>query len=294
MARANLLLIRTIVGMQAPIVGMVWLGKDNVHKLTPKELATRLSVVLTDRIEAINLSTYELVALGRYPYTNWSGHLTRQDEKAVEWALEATRSDELASRLVAELSDGERQRVMIARALAQEPQIMVLDEPTAFLDLPRRMEIINLLRNLAHETGRTFLVATHDLDIALRVADRIWLLSMNGPLRTGTPEELVLNGSFESVFQNKDIMFDNISGSFKFHKNYHHQVGLIGNGLTALWTAHAFEREGFEVINDNNCLPLQVKILIQGNTTYWQVIINDSEFILESLSAAINVVREYK
>jgi iron complex transport system ATP-binding protein len=181
---------------------------------------------------------------------------------------------------------------MIARALAQEPKIMVLDEPTAFLDLPSRVEVMGLLGNLAHGTERTILVATHDLDIALRVADRIWLLPTNGPLKAGMPEELIIDGSFERVFHGNGIEFDNASGSFKLKSNYHHQVGLTGEGLTALWTARAFEREGFEVLDDDRCLPLRVRIVVQGKNVYWQVSAEVGRFTLESLSDVVSVMKE--
>ena len=118
--------------------------------------------------------------MGRYPYTGWDGRLSARDEAVVRWAIAAVGAVELAGRNVDELSDGERQKIMIARALAQEPALMLLDEPTAYLDLPRRVEIMRLLRQLARTTGRAFLLSTHDLDLALRSADRIWLMGGGG------------------------------------------------------------------------------------------------------------------
>lgn len=174
----------------------------------PWSLAKRLSVVLTEKVDSALLTAYEVVSLGRYPYTNWSGTLMATDHTIISRAFHRAGATDLAHRTLHELSDGERQRVMTARALAQEPQVMILDEITAFLDLPRRVEIMHLLRRMAHETNRAILLSSHDLDLALRTADLIWLLPKGGKLVAGSPEDLVLDGSFERAFQSERIVFD--------------------------------------------------------------------------------------
>ncbi|NJM32409.1 MAG: ABC transporter ATP-binding protein [Limnobacter sp.] len=173
-------LLRTLAGVQAPLSGRVLLSDHDLHKLPQRELAKHLAVVLTERVNTDAMTARELVALGRHPHTDWSGSLRALDHERIDWAMHATNTISYASRNVNELSDGERQRVLIARALAQEPQVMLLDEPTAFLDLPRRVEVLQLLRELAHKSGRAFLLSTHDLDLALHLADRVWLLSSDG------------------------------------------------------------------------------------------------------------------
>ena len=159
------------------------------------------------------MTGYGLVSLGRHPYTGWTGTLSEQDQRTVQWALQAVRAQELADRLLVEMSDGERQKILIARALAQEPRVMLLDEPTAFLDLPRRVEVMDLLRRLAQENHQAILLSTHDLDLALRNADRLWLLSADGALYDGAPEDLILNGAFERVFSAEGVTFDSERGS---------------------------------------------------------------------------------
>ena len=153
-----------------------------------------------------------MVTLGRHPYTNWWGNLSREDEEIVHWAIKSVGALNLAARQVSELSDGERQKIMIARALAQSPMVMLLDEPTAFLDLPRRVEIMQLLRNLARETNQAILLSTHDLNLALRLADQIWLLNSHGILQVGAPEDLVLSGAFAHTFDSEGVEFDIFSG----------------------------------------------------------------------------------
>ena len=267
-------LMRTIAGMQRPLTGQVLLNGNDVTQLDPKTTARQLSVVLTERVDVGMLSAYALVALGRAPYTGWSGKLTLQDEQIVQDAITAVSATDLAHRLVSELSDGERQKVMIARALAQEPQLMILDEPTAYLDLPRRVEIMRILRRLARAQNRAILLSTHDLDLALRSADKIWLMPQEGPMQIGSPEDLVLNGTFEETFLREGVLFDAQSGSFKIHRQSAGDVDLIGDGLPATWVRRALEREGFQVHVGPNGSQTQVKVVngLNGNGRYhWQL-----------------------
>ena len=266
-------LLRTLSGIAPPIAGEVRLGGKDITKLKPTELAKRLGVVLTDRVEAGMLTGYALVALGRHPYTNWSGRLSRQDEQVVRHSIEAVGAIHLAARPITELSDGERQKLMIARALAQEAELLILDEPTAFLDLPRRVDILRTLRKLAYEAERAVLVSTHDLDLALRSADRIWLLPPGGPITSGAPEDLVLNGSFQQTFYSEGVTFNSESGSFQMVDNWLGQVTLIGEGLRAIWTARALERNGFQVIKDKTNTDYWVEVLPDGlwRMTYQEI-----------------------
>lgn len=238
-------LLRTLAGMQAPLWGKICLGGEDLSKLKALERARRLSVVLTERISGDLLTGYELVALGRHPHSNWLGKITRQDQVIIDGAIRAVRAEHLAPRLWSELSDGERQKLMIARALAQEPQLMILDEPTAYLDLPRRVDMMRLLRDLAEHTQLSILLSTHDLDLALRTAHQIWLMSPDGTLETGAPEDLILSGAFERVFQGEGVQFDSYSGTFNIQKPQGVYIHLQGEGLTAQWTARALERAGY-------------------------------------------------
>ncbi|HBL25840.1 MAG TPA: ABC transporter ATP-binding protein, partial [Acidobacteria bacterium] len=193
-------LLRTLAGMQPPLAGRVVVAGEDLRELGPRRLARHLAVVLTDRIVVEALTATALVELGRYPYTGWSGRLAAADHAIVQRSLAAVGAQDLAGRSVAELSDGERQKVMIARALAQEPEVLLLDEVTAFLDLPHRVEVLRILRRLAHDEGKAVLLSTHDLELALRNADRLWLLPKGGPLVAGGAGELIESGVFERTF----------------------------------------------------------------------------------------------
>ncbi|MEM6632148.1 MAG: ABC transporter ATP-binding protein [Bacteroidota bacterium] len=261
-------LMRTISGGQKPLAGQVLLGDQVIHNLSAKQLAKKLSLVLTERVHAGMLTAYEVVALGRYPHTNWTGKLSSQDHQLIQWSIEMAGATDLAEGVLSELSDGERQKIMVARALAQEPELMILDEVTAFLDLPRRVEIMQLLRKLAHSAGKAILLSTHDMDLALRSADRIWLLPKGGKLHVGAPEDLVLNGSFEQAFKSEGVSFNKFSGAFQMQQASEKAAHLIGEGESAAWTRRALEREGFTI---QDSADLTIEILIEQGQPRWRV-----------------------
>ena len=258
-------LLKTLAGMQKPLAGSVALMGDDIRSLNASERARRLSVVLTGRAQVGLLTGYELTALGRHPHTDWTGHLSAHDDEVVRWAIQAVDAQALAQRRVAELSDGERQKFMIARALAQEPAIMILDEPTAFLDLPRRVEVIRLLRRLASETQRAILLSTHDLDLALRSAHKLWLMSGDN-IEVGAPEDLILSGAFQRTFQSEGVSFDVQSGSFSIERENVGCVTVSGDGLAAIWISRALEREGF--VTEMNGSSLLATVTVQDESHY--------------------------
>lgn len=274
-------LMRTMAGMQKPLGGAVALDGVNLHELPARELAKRLSVVLTERLSIGAMTAYALVALGRYPHTNWAGTLSDKDHAVIQWALQTTGANEFAQRNIGELSDGERQRVMVARALAQEPQLMILDEITAFLDLPRRVEIMQMLRDLARTTQRAILLSTHDLDLALRSADVIWLLPKGGKLKVGAPEDLVLNGAFAETFASEGIQFDMALGAFRVAQPHGPEIAVIGAGEAALWTRRALERQGFRVIAEKQADRCSVEVLHAESA--WQLTMPEGDVRCHSL-----------
>lgn len=261
-------LIRTLAGMQKPLAGEVRLSGDLLSSLSAKAVARRMSLVLTDRPAVGLMPVATLVALGRHPYTRWGGRLNREDETAVWRAMTDVGIERLAHRTVSELSDGERQKVMIARALAQEPEVMILDEATAFLDLPRRVELVYLLRSLARTGERAILLSTHDLDLALRCADWLWLVPTGGPLLKGVPEDLVLNGAFSDAFAGSGALFDKGSGAFVLPSPIRGTLALRGDGVSGMWTYRALERAGYRVVAEGHAR-LCVKIEHCNGATNW-------------------------
>jgi iron complex transport system ATP-binding protein len=285
-------LLRTLSRVQRPLAGAVLIGGADIRRLSQSELARRLAVVLTERVNAGIMSAYDLVGLGRYPHTGWAGRLTPRDHAVVRWAIDATGSADLAARNVQELSDGERQRVMIARALAQEPSVMLLDEPTAFLDLPRRVEITGLLRRLARETGLAVLLSTHDLDLALRTADTIWLVTPASELLTGSPEDLVLGGALEAAFRSDDLAFDATDGGFRSRGNRRGRARVRGDGLVALWTRRLLEREGFLLgVDDNSTVDVEVACEEDASGRFWRIVDGEETREYRTLGALATYLR---
>lgn len=194
-------LLRTLSGMLPPVRGRVGVDGRDVHGLRAIERAAVLAVVLTDRVTTGVLDVWTAVSLGRQPHTDWTGRLSPRDEHIVEESLRACGAVDLAHRLVAELSDGERQRVMLARALAQSPRVLVLDEITAFLDVPRRLQVMRLLRDLAHSRQIAVVLSSHDLDLVIKLADDVWLVGEDHAFVSGTPQALATAGAFARVFE---------------------------------------------------------------------------------------------
>jgi iron complex transport system ATP-binding protein len=244
-------LLRTLAGMQAPLAGHAELCGDRVGSLPARERARRLAVVLTGAVDVGILRVTDLVALGRHPHTGWDGRLRAVDREAVRWAIASVGASALAERDVSTLSDGERQRVMIARALAQQPRLLALDEPTAFVDVPRRMELTALLRDLARECTLGVLMTTHDLELALRTADVLWLIEPLADggrrLHVGAPEDLALSGAVERAFASDGVRFDLDRGGFVPRLEPLGRVRVDGEGVEALWAARVVEREGLVV-----------------------------------------------
>ncbi|QDH69651.1 ABC transporter ATP-binding protein [Marilutibacter alkalisoli] len=238
-------LLRTLGGFLAPIAGEVTLHDSPVRSLRGVERARRIAVVLTERPQVGALGVTDLVEMGRQPYTGWAGVLTEKDRRIAATALEQVGGAHLAARTVDSLSDGERQRVMIARALAQQPDVMLLDEITAFLDLPSRVTIIDTLRRIAAEQGVAIILSSHDLELSLQTADRLWLLPGEGRFIDGTPEDVALSGAIGTAFDQENLMFSLDSGRFESSMAAHRSVYLEGDDVATLWLARALRRRGY-------------------------------------------------
>lgn len=210
-------LLRTLTGMQKPLSGSIFINGKPLNNYSAFQLATLLSVVLTEPPATKNLSVRELISLGRQPYTNWIGSLSASDKKAIQFALEATETTTLADRKCYELSDGQMQRVSIARALAQDTPVIILDEPTTHLDLYHRAYVLKLLKNLASETRKTILFSTHEIDLAIQLSDSMIVMTKEQTF-FNTPCKLIEAGKFDSLFPKETIAFDPANGRFTIRK----------------------------------------------------------------------------
>jgi len=215
-----------------------------IDTYSDKELSRTIGVVLTEKCDVRNMTARELIEMGRSPYTGFWGTLHGEDREIVERSIALVKIENLADRMVHTLSDGERQKVMIAKALAQQTPVIFLDEPTAFLDFPSKVEIMQLLHQLTRETGKTIFLSTHDLELALQIADKIWLMDRQHGITIGTPEDLALEGHLSGFFARKGIVFDMETGLFRVENQYSSQVRLVGHGHKYAMVRKALQRNG--------------------------------------------------
>lgn len=262
-------LLRSIACLQPLLSGEITIAEKNITEITPKQRARLISVVLTDTQSVASFSVRELISIGRDPYTGWLGGLSPADEAIIARAVSMTNLDGFEERNIHELSDGERQRVFIARALAQDTPVILLDEPTSHLDLPNRINTLLLLQKLARETGKIILISTHELETAMQVADKIWLMEKNRSVTTGTPEDLVLNGNFDTVFRHHSYEFDKEYGSFIVQKQLDKKIATHvknAGGLMARWTTKALSRKGYMIADS-----APVELIIDDDNHSWTI-----------------------
>lgn len=263
-------LLRTLSALQKPLSGKILLDGRKLADFSQKELAKRISLVLTDRVDIENAKVKEIVALGQHPYSHWIGGMSAEGKKKIEESIEMVHLEEKADELFSQLSDGEQQRVMIAKALAQDTPLIFLDEPTAHLDLPNRVEIMHLLHGLAHKTGKSIIISTHELDLALQAADRIWLMGTQSGVISGVPEDLVLNGTFDKVFSSDAYFFNQTNGNFSMNYQLKHKIAVHSDDKTMLyWTFRALARVGYSVESEaDKELVIKEKNWIYREKTY--------------------------
>lgn len=237
-------LLRTLCGFQPPLDGEIRLMGKPLDSYSQYNFSLTVGVVLTEKTNAGGITVYDLVSLGRHPYTGFFGQLKAHDREIIGQSLEAAGIAHKSQNYVSELSDGERQKAMIAKVLAQQCPIILLDEPTAFLDVTSRIETMVLLHKLAVEQNKAILLSTHDLDLALQMGDCLWLQEKGRPMSSGTPEDLIMNGAFETFFSRDGIVFDSSTGKLNTQAPVS-PIGVEGDFLVSYWVGNALIRNGF-------------------------------------------------
>ena len=243
-------LLKTLSGFLPPVAGTIMIEGRSLSDYRASDLGKVIGVVLTDKLSLQNMTAEELVALGRSPYTGFWGRLSTHDREVVDEAISLVGIGNLRHRMVQTLSDGERQKVMIAKALAQETPIIFLDEPTAFLDYPSKVEIMQLLQRLARERGKTVFLSTHDLELALQIADRVWLVDKTLGVRTGAPEDLALSGDLARFFSREGVRFDMKTGLFRIDSHPVRRMRVSGTGPRRGMVTKALARNNIEVCDE--------------------------------------------
>lgn len=259
-------LLRTMAGFQPYIEGNISVMHRNLSVYKNKELAKLISVVLTDNSSIKNMTVWEVVAMGRSPYTGFWGKLNEKDKKMVEKCLNWVGITEHANRKMQTLSDGERQKTMIAKAIAQETPIILLDEPTAFLDYPSKMHMMLLLHRLAKALKKTIFLSTHDLEHALQVADNIWLIDRDKGLTTGLPEDLCAEGKIEEYFLREGMQFNPETSTFSIVHETAREVIVDGatNSLEYKLVCRALRRNAILPVRNSDNKDVIVRVLGDG------------------------------
>lgn len=280
-------LIKAILGQLKPWNGELTLNEKNIQNFSNSELSKALSVVLSEPLLPGNMTVGQLVALGRIPHTGWTGRLDNHDRDLIENALYLTKTEELKDERLSEISDGQRQKAMIARALAQDGSVMVLDEPTAHLDLVNRYQIMHLLRDIATKQHKSILVVTHDLEIALETADRLLLLSKDLPLVAGLPEDLVVFGQLDRLLPGDEFCFNIEKGKIE-QKNPASEIKIAGNQVIGFWVRKALAKAGITELDS-------VIFVSEGDFT---ITYGEREFhrigeLIEHLEVKLNLMKKF-
>ncbi|GMQ27041.1 ABC transporter ATP-binding protein [Algoriphagus sp. oki45] len=263
-------LIKAILGQIQPWEGSLMLEGKPISSFSPENLARKMAVVLTEPIFPGNMTVRELVALGRIPYTGWMGKLTDEDKNVVEKAIELTKIAYLKDERLSEISDGQRQKAMIARAIAQDADLIILDEPTAHLDLVNRFEIMTLLRDIAIEQKKAVLVVTHDLEIAIETADRFWLLTCGNPLQSGSPEDLILSGEINQLLPSKRIQFSPKRGRMEIRESFE-DIFISGPEDWVYWVRKGLSKAGIQAVQDKILVQVDPFRITLGDKTFQKV-----------------------
>ncbi len=275
-------LLRTLAGSQPPLNGRVYLCGEDLYSFNIKERSQCIALVLTDRTLSGGLTLRELVSLGRQPYTGLFGRLTREDKDIVQQALKDVGMHHLQDRYVAELSDGERQKGLIAKALVQEADLIILDEPTAFLDVVSRIEIVQLLRRLANNKGCSVLLSSHDVEQALMQSDYLWLLTADKGLQHGFTEDMVLSGMMEDLFPHSPMVFDSVRGTYLPPIERQNVCLITGNdALRIQWCENLLIRHSVSTVYSSN----DVKALYEEKSYLGHITVNkDSPIIYQPVN----------
>jgi len=260
-------LLRTLMGLQPSLGGEIQYSCKNIRDYSRMDLAQKVAYISTEIVKVSNMSVYDLVALGRFPYTNWRGKIDTKNHEVIMDAIEKTAMSAFCNRFVSELSDGERQKAMIARILAQDTEIIVMDEPTAFLDVGSKYEILHLMHLLSHKSEKTIIFSTHDLHMAISQSDKIWLM-LDNKLIEGAPEDLMIEGAFDHLFDSSPVKYNSENGTFSLRSEEKGRIYVEGDGICRHWTEKAINRAGFSL---SAVKTIPYIIIPSGNNKEWKL-----------------------
>ncbi|NOZ35776.1 MAG: ABC transporter ATP-binding protein [Chlorobi bacterium] len=268
-------LLRTIIGLQQVLSGNIIINGINQTKYNKSDLAKIIAYVSSEIIQTKYLKVKDVVSLGRFPHQKFTDQNSEKDKKIIETALKTVGMSNFKDRYISEISDGERQKIMTARALAQDTDIILADEPAAFLDLESKFALYNLLSDTAKNSNKTIIFSTHDLNIALKYCDKVWLIR-NKTIYEGSPEDLILNGMLQNIFSDKHVIFNSETFEFSVKADKKYPVKIINNYQSEDFRniiINGLKRKGFYVSDMPDIPVIETKknknfIIIKNNKRY--------------------------
>lgn len=261
-------LLKTITGNLKPLNGRVTIAGKEISDLKGHKLSRLISVVLTEIPDPGYLTVEEIISLGRSPYTGFRNSLSDSDRSVIKKSLKTLGLDHLKGRLFSRLSDGEKQKTMIARALCQDTEIICMDEPSSHLDFPSRVELVSFLKTITEKENKTIIVSSHDLNIAINSSDIMWLIDQSGTIHSGSPEDLALSGTVGRVFNRGIFSFSESTGEFIIEKTFKEKIKISGDTIPSLWTEKGFRKLGFS--RTEEMTDIHVIIKKQNGSYRWQ------------------------
>ena len=265
-------LLKAILGVLEPLEGNVFISDKNIKDISSNERAKKISAVLTDVVRTEHISVDEFVSLGRIPHTNWSGNLAEIDLESIENAITICEINDIRNKIITELSDGQLQKVNIARAICQDTDLILLDEPTAHLDVSNKFKVFEILRKLAIDYKKAIFIITHDLELAFQNADILWVIDNEGKLQSDVTEDLLLNKKIIDSFLTSNFEFDYVSGKFLYKRESRISLNLVGDNESTYWTKQALYKNGYGVESNSN-----YTLKIDNKSKIWELYENDGK-----------------
>lgn len=265
-------LLKAILGVLEPLEGNVFISDKNINDISSNERAKKISAVLTDVVRTEHISVEEFVSLGRIPHTNWSGNLAEIDLGSIENAITICEINDIRNKIITELSDGQLQKVNIARAICQDTDLILLDEPTAHLDVSNKFKVFEILRKLAIDYKKAIFIITHDLELAFQNADILWVIDNEGKLQSDVTEDLLLNKKIIDSFLTSNFEFDYVSGKFLYKRESRISLNLVGDNESTYWTKQALYKNGYGVESNSN-----YTLKIDNKSKIWELYENDEK-----------------
>ncbi len=281
-------LLRTLSGLIEPLAGEISIDGKLLSLFSKSELAKIISIVTTEKLSAAGLTVLDILMAGRYPHQPWLNSPNEEDFRSIQNAITQTNIEYLLDMKLHELSDGQRQKVMIARAIVQDGNLIFLDEPTIHLDLTNRVEVMKLLRDIATNHNKSLLISTHELNLAMQFADKLWLMDFSAPIISGTPEDLAISDDLSKIFHHQDFDYDLITSKVTVPGNLSNNLQIQASDELKFWITNALDRIQFAPRKKITIVADQSE-----NFTNWQVTLDNNSYTGITINELVKLLKSF-